>query len=87
MDADEREIVADVIGSVRTLARQVLTLHLQLGAVRTVLVENGITTETELEAAFAKLQAVSSADEVLDREVPTVDQVFEDMLRRLGGAA
>ena len=32
LSADEREIVSDLISSVRTLAAHVMTLHLQLGA-------------------------------------------------------
>jgi hypothetical protein len=87
VDADDSEIVADLIRAVQTLAQQVLTLHLQLGAVRTILVRHGMVTEAGLEATFAGLEAASAADEVLNRQIPTVDEVFNDLLRRLGKAA
>jgi hypothetical protein len=48
LDASEREILTDPIGAVRTLAAQTLTLHLQLGAVRTILGRNGTISEAEL---------------------------------------
>ena len=53
MDAREREVVADLIESVRTLASQTLTLHLQLGAVRTILARKGTMSEAELGATLA----------------------------------
>jgi hypothetical protein len=33
------------------------------------------------------LEAATAADEVLNRQIPTVDEVFNDLLRRLGKAA
>jgi hypothetical protein len=84
MNASEREIVADLISAVRTLASQVLTLHLQLGAMRTLLVTKGVMSEGELTDVLTKLEATSAADALLDRTTPDVDEVFEALLRRLG---
>jgi hypothetical protein len=42
MDATERELVADLIASVRTFASQTMLLHLHLGALRSLLVEAGL---------------------------------------------
>jgi len=50
LDASEREILTDLIGAVRTLAAQTLTLHLQFGAVRTILGRNGTISEAEFTA-------------------------------------
>jgi hypothetical protein len=83
LDAGERELVADVIGSVRTLAAQMLTLHLHLGALRSLLVEKGILTEAEFSAAVAALEASSTADAIMSHDAPTVDEAFENLLRRL----
>jgi hypothetical protein len=65
MDASEREILTDLIGAVRTLAAQTPTLHLQLGAVRTIPGRNGTISEAEFTVTLTKLEAVSSADELL----------------------
>jgi hypothetical protein len=83
LDANEREIVADIIGFVRTLAAQLVTLHLQLGAVRTLLARKGTISEGEFSAAVTALEATSSADEFLTLDVPTVHEAFDDLLRRL----
>jgi hypothetical protein len=56
MDDREREVVFDLIESVRRLANQVLTLHLQLGAVRTILARKGTLSEAELSATWAGLR-------------------------------
>ena len=60
MDASEREILTDLIGAVRPLAAQTLTLHLQPGAVRTIPVRNGTISEAEFTVTLTKLEAVSS---------------------------
>jgi hypothetical protein len=83
--ADEREVVSDLIGSVRTLAAHVMTLHLQLGAVRTLLARKGTITDAEVQAAFAELNVVASAEEVLD--FTSTDAVFDELLERLHKAA
>lgn len=83
LDPREREIVSDLISAVRTLAAQVLALHLQLGAVRTLLARKGTISEAELGVALTELDAISSADELLNRSTPSVDDVFEGLLRRL----
>jgi hypothetical protein len=75
--------VSDLISAVRTLAAQVLALHLQLGAVRTLLARKGTISEAELGVALTELDAISSADELLNRSTPSVDDVFEGLLRRL----
>jgi hypothetical protein len=87
LDASEREVLIDLIASVRTLASQVLTLHLQLGAMRALLAHKGAVSERELAAAFAELEAGTAADALVDDAAPDVHQVFDDLLRRLGRAA
>jgi hypothetical protein len=81
LDANEREVVIDVIESVRRLANQVLTLHLQLGAVRTILARKGTMSETELSATLAQLETISTADEILSND--SVDETFDRLLRRV----
>ena len=81
MDASEREVVVDLIGSVRSLASQVLALHLQLGAVRTILARKGTMSEAELSATLTQLEAVTSVDEFMSTD--KVDEMFDDLLRRI----
>jgi hypothetical protein len=81
MDSREREVVVDLIESVRCLANQVLTLHLQLGAVRTILARKGTMSETELSATLAQLETISTADEILSND--SVDETFDRLLRRV----
>jgi hypothetical protein len=85
LSADEREILSDLIGSVRTLAAHVMTLHLQLGAVRRLLARKGTISDAELQAAFAELNVVASAEEVLN--LTSTDAVFDELLERLNRAA
>jgi hypothetical protein len=85
MNASERELIADVISSVRTLAAHVMTLHLQLGAVRTLLARKGTISDAEVQAAFAELNVVASAEEVLN--LTSTDAVFDELLERLNRAA
>jgi hypothetical protein len=86
LSASEREIVSDLIGSVRTLAAHVTTLHLQLGAVRQLLARKGIATEEELQATLGELRAISSTEAALDAALD-VDAVFDELLERLDRAA
>ena len=81
MDAHEREVVVDLIESVRRLANQVLTLHLQLGAVRTILARKGAMSEAEFSATLAQLETISTADELLSND--SVDEAFDRLLRRV----
>jgi hypothetical protein len=85
MSANEREILIDLIGSVRTLAAHVMMLHLQLGAVRTLLARKGTISDAEVQAAFAELNVVASAEEVLN--LTSTDAVFDELLERLHRAA
>jgi hypothetical protein len=85
LTADEREIVSDLIGSVRTLAAQLITLHLQLGAVRTLLARKGTISNAEVQAAFAELNVVASAEEVLN--LTSTDALFDELLERLNRPA
>jgi hypothetical protein len=85
LSAGEREIVSDLIASVRTLAAHVMTLHLQLGAVRTLLARKGTITDAEVQAAFAELNVVASAEEMLN--LTSTDAVFDDLIERLNRAA
>lgn len=71
----------------RTLAAQVLTLHLQLGAIRALLARKGTISENEVAATFAALEASSAADSLLDEAAPDANQGFDELLRRLGPAA
>ena len=84
MDATEREVVVDLIESVRSLASQVLTLHLQLGAVRTILARKGTMSETELSATLTQLEAVTAVDEFMSND--KVDEMFDRLLRRIQNA-
>jgi hypothetical protein len=83
--ADERELVSDLIGSVRTLAAHVITLHLQLGAVRTLLARKGAISDAEVQAAFAELNVLASTEETLS--LTSSDAVFDELLERLNRAA
>jgi hypothetical protein len=85
MDASEREIVTDLISVIRTLAAHVMTLHLQLGAVRTLLARKGTISDAEVQGAFAELNAVASAEEVLT--LTSTDAVFDELLERLNRVA
>ena len=87
MHADEREVLIDLIGSVRTLAKHTLTLHLQLGAIRTLLERQGVITDSELNAVLTELGAITAIDEFTRPSAPSPDAVFDEMLRRLGEAA
>jgi hypothetical protein len=84
MHSEERQVLLDLIGSVRTLAKQTLALHLQLGAVRTLLARKGTITNAELEAASSELGAMTVVDELRLGGAPGPDEVFDDLLRRLG---
>jgi hypothetical protein len=81
--AEEREVLIDVIRTVRRVTAHVLTLHIQLGAVRTVLARKGTVSESEFNGAFLELDALSAADEAIDAAAPTVDTLFADLLSRL----
>jgi hypothetical protein len=81
LDASEREITADLISAVRTVAAHVMTLHLQLGAVRTLLARKGTISDAEVQAAFAELNVVASAEEVLS--LTSTDAVFDELVERL----
>jgi hypothetical protein len=85
MDAREREVVADLIESVRSLASQTLTLHLQLGAVRTILARKGTMSEAELSATLTRLEAVTSVEELMSND--RVDEIFDDLIERVQKAA
>jgi hypothetical protein len=87
LDTSDREVLIDLIESVRTLAAQLVTLHLQLGAIRALLARKGTINERELAAAFAELEASTAAQALLDEAAPDVNEVFDDLLRRLGRAA
>jgi hypothetical protein len=85
LSVDEREIISDLIASVRTLAGHLMTLHLQLGAVRTLLARKGTISDAEVQAAFAELNVVASTEEVLS--FTSTDAVFDELLERLNRAA
>jgi ribosome-associated translation inhibitor RaiA len=84
LSANEREVVSDLIGSVRTLAAHLMAVHLQLGAVRTLLARKGTISDAEVQAAFAELNVVASAEEVLN--LTSTDAVFDELLERLNRA-
>ncbi len=60
-----------------------LTLHLQLGAVRALLAHKGTISEPDLAAVLKELEGSSAVDEMLNRDAPSVDEAFDDLLRRL----
>jgi hypothetical protein len=82
LNTAEREVLADLIRAVQTVAHQILTVHLQLGAVRAVLARKGTATETEIRTALSELDALTSARELLGA-IPTTDDFFDSLLRRL----
>jgi hypothetical protein len=83
LTGEEREVFIDLIRTVRTLAAHLLTLHLQLGAVRAVLARKGAVTEAEADAALIELDALSAAEQAVNPAAPNVDAAFADLLRRL----
>jgi hypothetical protein len=85
LSATEREVVSDLITSVQTLAAHVMTLHLQLGAVRTLLARKGVISDAEVQAAFAELSVIASAEEVVS--LSSTDAVFDELVERLNRAA
>ena len=87
MDSTDRQVLLDLIAVVRTLANQVLTLHLQLGAVRALLARKGVVPTAELEAALTELDALTAIDECSASGRPHPDEVFDDLQRRLDEAA
>ena len=87
MHATEREVLIDLIDSVRTLAKYTLRLHLQLGAIRTLLERQGTISHAELEAALTELGTMTTLDELTDAGAPSADESFDNMLRRLGEVA
>jgi len=84
LNAAEREILAQLIRAVQTLAHQTLTVHLQLGAVRAILARKGTVTATEFTAALRDLDTMTLAGELVGA-VPTTEDFFNDLLRRLEG--
>jgi hypothetical protein len=85
--AADRAVLIDLIRTVRTVSRHLLTLHLQLGAVRAVLAQKGLVTEAELNATVAELDALTTTEQIVDPAAPNVDRLFADLLRRLEEAA
>jgi hypothetical protein len=81
MDSVEKEVLADLIEAVRTIAQQTLSLHLQLGAVRTLLARNGIISNAELRSVLTELNAMTALDEIAEADVaPHPDEVFDRLL-------
>jgi hypothetical protein len=87
MDTVERQVLFDLISGVRTLANQILAVHLQLGALRTLLARQGTITTAELDAIMTELGALTAFDELSAEGAPGPDEVFDDLLRRLDRAA
>ena len=82
LNASERAVLTDLIGAVRTLANQVLIVHLQVGAVRAILARKGTVTRSEVDATLNTLDAASVTGELLS-DRPTIDETFANLLRRL----
>ena len=74
MTADEREVLISLIRTVRTVAAHLLTLHLQLGAVRAVLAQKGIATDAEVNASLVELDALTAAEQAVDSASLGVDR-------------
>ncbi|HEX2440337.1 MAG TPA: hypothetical protein VHT71_18640 [Methylomirabilota bacterium] len=85
LSVPEREVFSDLIAAVRTLAAHVMTVHLQLGAVRTLLASKGTISDAEVQAAFAQLNVVASAEEVVS--LTSTDALFDELVERLNRAA
>lgn len=83
MDTGERDVLITLIGTVRTLAQQVVTLHLHLGALRAALVGGGVMTDAAFASAVGQLEALQAADEALRHDRPVLDQTFADLIARL----
>ena len=82
LNASERAALTDLSGAVRTLANQVLIVHLQVGAVRAILARKGTVTRSEVDATLNTLDAASVTGELLS-DRPTIDETFANLLRRL----
>ena len=87
LSLDEREIVIELIRTTRTVAAHLLTLHLQLGALRAALARKGTVTQAEFDLIVDELDAATAVDEVVNPVAPNVDAVFLDLLQRLERAA
>jgi hypothetical protein len=84
MDSVEKEVLADLIEAVRTLAQQTLSLHLQLGALRTLLARNSTINIAELHSLLNDLNTMTALDEIAEADVvPPPDEVFNRLLSRL----
>jgi hypothetical protein len=59
MDASERGITTDLISAVGTLAAHLMTLHLQLGAVRTLLARRGTISDAEASCSRGSIGRLS----------------------------
>jgi hypothetical protein len=82
LNVAERNVLADLIRAMQTLAQQILAIHLQLGAVRAVLARKGTVTEAEVRTALTELDAISSVGEMMGT-TPTTQEFFASLLRRL----
>jgi hypothetical protein len=51
--------------------------------VRTILARKGTMSEAEFGATLTELETVSSADALLRRDGPSIDEVFDRLLRQL----
>ena len=76
-----REEEKSPLPSGRRLANQVLALHLQLGAVRTILARKRALSEAELSTTLAQLETISTADEIVGND--SVDETCDRLLRRV----
>ena len=83
LSLDERESVTELIRTTRTVAAHLLTLHLQLGALRTALARKGTVTLAEFDLILHELNAATTVDEAINPLAPSVDAVFVELLRRL----
>lgn len=85
LEPNEREVVATLISSVRTIAAQLVSLHLQVGAMRCLLARKQMMTDDEFHVAFAELEAMGSVDERMNDFPDVMEGVFDELLRRLQG--
>ena len=83
LNTTERDVVQTLIASVRTIAVQLISLHLQLGAMRSLFAKKHMMTDDEFHAAFAELEASGSLEERLQDFPDVMEDVFEELLRRL----
>ena len=82
LDMAEREILAQLIRAVQTLAQQLPIVHLQLGAVRSILARKGTITADGVQSS-SEAARYNEFDWGTARHSTDYREFFVDLLRRL----